>query len=260
VNTTGILHPVAGLRAFDLHRERSPADLAPFVEWIWSVRWALPAGAEYEQATLPFPCTHLVWEEGRYRVHGPRTKRFIARLAGTDSVLGIRFRPAGFSAFSTAPMRRLVDRVMSVEEALGVEPPPAASSVEAARDHMVGLLRARRPRASAALALANRVVAAAEQDPALTRAAQLARIAGCSVRSLHRLLERHVGVGTKWIVRRARVQAAAERVARGEAVDWAGLAVELGYADQAHLIRDFRDQVGETPAAYAARCAAAARA
>ena len=65
-----------------------------------------------------------------------------------------------------------------------------------------------------------------------------------------------VGVGPKWIVRRSRVQDAAERVARGETVDWAGIAQELGYHDQAHLIRDFREQVGSTPAAYARQCGA----
>ena len=76
------------------------------------------------------------------------------------------------------------------------------------------------------------------------------------MRSLQRLFERHVGVGPKWIIRRSRVQEAAERVARGEKVDWAATALELGFHDQAHLIRDFRSQVGFTPGAYARRCAA----
>lgn len=42
---------------------------------------------------------------------------------------------------------------------------------------------------------------------------------------------------------------------RGERVDWAAIAQDLGYHDQAHLIRDFRAQIGSTPAAYARRCA-----
>jgi hypothetical protein len=45
---------------------------------------------------------------------------------------------------------------------------------------------------------------------------------------------------------RSRVRAAAERVACGEHVDWAGEA-KLGYADQPHVIREFRAQIGETP-------------
>jgi AraC-like DNA-binding protein len=47
------------------------------------------------------------------------------------------------------------------------------------------------------------------------------------------------------------VQEAAERAARSEHVDWAALAAELGYADQSHLIRDFRAQIGKTPTEYA---------
>ena len=78
------------------------------------------------------------------------------------------------------------------------------------------------------------------------------------VRTLHRSFERYIGVGPKWIIRRCRVQEAAERVASGAAVTWAALALELGYHDQAHLIRDFKAQIGFTPAAYAKRCAAAA--
>ncbi len=49
-----------------------------------------------------------------------------------------------------------------------------------------------------------------------------------------------------------------------EALDGQGVEVEifeaaqeLGYHDQPHLIRDFREQVGFTPGAYARRCEAA---
>jgi AraC-like DNA-binding protein len=81
------------------------------------------------------------------------------------------------------------------------------------------------------------------------------RVRGVKLRALQRLFRRHVGVSPKWVIRRARVQEAAERVARGERVVWASLASELGSFDQAHLIRDFRAQVGQTPAVYAATCA-----
>ena len=72
----------------------------------------------------------------------------------------------------------------------------------------------------------------------------------------YRALLELVGVGPKWIIRRSRVQEAAERVASGAPVAWAALAQELGYHDQAHLIHDFKAQVGFTPAVYAKRCAA----
>jgi AraC-like DNA-binding protein len=59
-------------------------------------------------------------------------------------------------------------------------------------------------------------------------------------------------------VRCARLHEAAGRAA-GERVDWARLATELGYADQAHLVRDFTRVVGQPPARYARAAAAPAR-
>ena len=37
----------------------------------------------------------------------------------------------------------------------------------------------------------------------------------------------------------------------GNAEDWTALAFDLGYSDQAHLIRDFKKIVGRTPSEYA---------
>jgi AraC-like DNA-binding protein len=48
---------------------------------------------------------------------------------------------------------------------------------------------------------------------------------------------------------RYRVQEAIERAAPD--VDWAALAAELGYSDQAHLVRDFTATIGVSPTAYA---------
>ena len=41
------------------------------------------------------------------------------------------------------------------------------------------------------------------------------------------------------------------RIDEGRDCDWAALALDLGYADQAHLIRDFKKIVGRTPVEYA---------
>jgi len=49
---------------------------------------------------------------------------------------------------------------------------------------------------------------------------------------------------------------AAARAAAAESVDWSSLAVELGFADQAHLTRAFTATVGTPPATYAKRAQA----
>ncbi len=81
---------------------------------------------------------------------------------------------------------------------------------------------------------------------------QLSVASGLSVRSLQRLFAGYVGVSPKWVMRRARLHEAAARADGGEPVDWAALARDLGYADQAHLTRDFAATIGVPPSRYAA--------
>jgi AraC-like DNA-binding protein len=67
------------------------------------------------------------------------------------------------------------------------------------------------------------------------------------------LFAEYVGIGPKWVIRRYRLHEVTERLAAGGRVDWAALAADLGYADQAHLVRDFKQMFGEPPTRYAAR-------
>ncbi|MFD3747009.1 helix-turn-helix domain-containing protein [Nocardia sp. NPDC058633] len=87
----------------------------------------------------------------------------------------------------------------------------------------------------------------------MTRVDALAQRFGLSMRGMQRLFAEYVGVGPKWVVRRYRLHEVTERLAHGAEIDWAALAAELGYADQAHLSRDFRAIFGEPPTRYAQR-------
>lgn len=87
---------------------------------------------------------------------------------------------------------------------------------------------------------------------------QLATVAGISVRTLQRLFDHHVGVSPSLVIRRWRIIEAAEAArsaidAERERRGWATFATELGYADHAHLTRDFRRRLGTSPAVYLTR-------
>lgn len=79
----------------------------------------------------------------------------------------------------------------------------------------------------------------------------LSALAGIGRRTLQRMFMDCAGVSPVWVIRRYRLLEAAETVREGTPVSWAELAAGLGYADQAHLTRDFRAAIGQTPAAYA---------
>jgi len=259
-DTRGILNPYDGLRRFDLGRAPPPESLRPWLDCFWIVRWHLDAGEQYEQEVLPHPSVQLAFEGHGATVHGIGTRRFLARLEGSGRVIGVKLLPGAFTAFSARPMADLVDHVLPLGDVFGERADALARGVASEPDttraiaSIAAFLEALGPAEDDNIARVVELVAFIQRERSITRSEALARHAGLNVRSLQRLFERYLGLGPKWVIGRARVQEAAERIARGQSVDFAALAVELGYHDQAHLIRDFKAQVGFTPAVYAQRC------
>ena len=71
-----------------------------------------------------------------------------------------------------------------------------------------------------------------------------------STRKLQRLFNEYVGISPKWMIQRYRLQEAAQRLASATAVEWPAIALDLGYSDQAHYIREFKKLIGKSPAEY----------
>jgi AraC-like DNA-binding protein len=89
-------------------------------------------------------------------------------------------------------------------------------------------------------------------DASIRKVEDILHRTGTTKRSLQRLFEQYVGASPKWVIQRYRLHEAAERLKAGS-VSGSRLALELGYADQAHFIRDFKAIVGISPGAYARR-------
>jgi AraC-like DNA-binding protein len=64
------------------------------------------------------------------------------------------------------------------------------------------------------------------------------------------LFRRYVGASARWVIKRYRLYEALDRLNGPTRSDWADLAQELGYFDQAHFINDFKKIVGRSPSAY----------
>ena len=182
---------------------------------------------------------------------------FVRRLSGRGKALGVRFRPGCFRPFWRAPISQLSDRVVPAVRVFGPLAEKTrqeimcagsdADMTSQAESMLFSALPDRDPVAEQAADL----VALITSSPSLRRVDELSAAAGWSVRSLQRLFADYVGVSPKWVMRRARLHEAAERADSGEVVDWAALAFDLGYADQAHLTREFTATIGEPPTRYA---------
>jgi AraC-like DNA-binding protein len=257
----GVLHAAAAASRFTLNRYPPPADLAPFADFCWVIRWDLRGEPPHRQSILPHPNVNLAFESAGASVYGVDTKIFTRCLSGEGKALGVRFRPGGLRPFHSQPISSLNDRVVPAEGLFGPAADQAcaeAMAADADDDAMIaaafGLLRRRGLAPDPVVEQVAGLVGRITEDPGLRRVAQLAEVSGLSERRLQRLFADYVGVSPKWVMRRVRLHEAALRVeADGPAsVDWAALAADLGYADQAHLTRDFTATLGVPPSRYAA--------
>jgi len=229
-------------------------DLAPFVEHYWTVEWNLPEPRTVE--TLPHPSLHIVLEPESAQLAGVHTARFTRILEGNSRVFGAKFRPGGFRAFVDIAVSAYSNRTPALTDVFG----PAARALEervlmhtdhhAAIEVIEAFLRARHPVSSPEAELAANIAGRIAADRSINKVEQVAQEYEVGLRRLQRLFDEYVGVSPKWVIQRYRLHEAAERIATMPAPNWAEFALDLGYADQAHFIRDFKKLVGVTPANY----------
>lgn len=221
-----------------------PPDLAGIVAHHWRVRWDLPSGDTHLIQVLPSPSIQLVVEDGAARVHGVGTAIFTRELRGCGLIAGVGFLPAGFHPLLGSPVSTLTDRVVPAAEVFDVPPQSTSDLAE--------FVRARLPEFDDRnVPLLNGIVGQILSDRTILKVDDIVRETGVGKRTLQRLFKEYVGVSPKWVIRRYRLQEAAERLNDRAGTDLAALAADLGYADQAHFVRDFRAVVGQPPAAYA---------
>ncbi|MFA1551283.1 helix-turn-helix domain-containing protein [Actinomadura chokoriensis] len=261
--TRGILRARTGLERFGVERIAPAEALAPFVENFWVLRWDLRGRPPHRQRVLTRPSVHVTFTSyltggaTRARIVGVVRDDFVEEIHDEGRVVGAAFRPGGFRPFMDGSVSALTGRFAGVDEVFGAAGLALADEIfaSAGAEEAVGRLEAflagaapgPDPQAGRAAAIVERIAA----RPGLVRVDELAADVGLGVRGLQRLFHEYVGIGPKWVIRRFRMQEAAERAASGGEVDWADLAAELGYADQAHFTRDFTAAVGTPPARYA---------
>ncbi|WP_405999235.1 DUF6597 domain-containing transcriptional factor [Streptomyces sp. NBC_00829] len=243
-------------------REPAPA-LRPYLEHYWLIDWDLPE--PYASHVVPHPSVNVVFQQyGDERpwgeVAGIGLELFTQKLEGRGRVCGVQFRPGGFRPFAPErPVSEWTGRRVPVADVLAggttaagpvLGPESEDARVAALDSFLLGL----DPRADPQALRAMELVELVRSDRTIRRVAELAEAEGVSARSLQRLFAAYVGVGPKWVILRYRIHEALERAEEGDGAesgpDWAALAAELGYSDQAHLVRDFTATVGVPPTSY----------
>jgi AraC-like DNA-binding protein len=241
------------------------ADLASLIRRFWVPVWSLEPGRRTVQRVLQYPVCQLVIAPDYAHLVGPRVGMSTKELSGTGWAFGAMLQAAAGAMLLGGPMTGLVDRDLDLVDVPGLDAVPLIAAVRetlaerptdperqrCAATLVEGALRPLLPIGEEA-GLANALVDLVESDPAPTRVADLAEGMAMSERSLQRLAARRIGLSPKWLIQRRRLHDAAGRLRRPDRPPLSRLAAELGYADEAHFVRDFRRVTGLTPGAFSA--------
>lgn len=255
----GIVHRYPGVLPFNLALFEPATELREFVECYWRASWEL-GESQHDQEILASPCVGAVVDSGaggRSGIGGPVRSMFIRSLTGSGRAFGIKFHAGSFRSFSPRFVSELTDRCVPFAEMFGSPGIAYERDQHRARTDRALVERANLFLSSFKPALDEKSIAARNaitkiEESKVLRTSTLARAMGMSERSLQRLFHETLGVSPKWSIQRFRFQRALDQLHAGKRVDFADLALKLGYFDQAHFNRDFKTVMGCSPSKYGA--------
>jgi AraC-like DNA-binding protein len=237
-----------------------PASLAPWVEYFW-----VQGSRCYPNARpwriVPDGNAHIIFyvesaDEGERSgccLVGARPTHHDIDVSRRQLTIGARLRLATLARLTRSGGDQFTGRSIRVDDIFGATGRALADRMSqgdemAAVRHLVAFLEAR--------------VAPFEADAHFDDAVRSARTVG-SLASLTNLSSRGIyaravevtGLGPKRLLRIARLHRALV-LAQARGAAWAEAAYRAGYADQAHMVREFRSLLGEAPEAWRHRSTA----
>lgn len=222
------------------------------VECFWTQQvCSNPIGQSWR--IIPDASPHLIFVASRFKARcalvGARSRFADVSMAGRIFTCGARLRPGALPILTRLPASDFTDRSVPTEEAFGAR----------GRILLERLAMLNSPNEALHLISDFLTGALADHDCAprfclgeCARVEDMAAMSGLAVRTLHSRLRQHVGLSPKRALRIGRLQRALVG-SQDRSTSWAQIAADSGFADQAHMIREFHDLLGESPTLWRQR-------
>lgn len=245
-------------------------ELRPFVHTLWAMESA-PGDSHRTERVLPTGGTHIALrvsgdpfrlydapgdpigrDIGRAVVGGARVSPYVRGLGPAASV-GALLRPGTAAHLFGTTAGELADRHTPLDALWGAATDGAIERIGAfptaaeRLDAFEAILASRLP---AVRGLHPAVAHALGRFASAARVGEVVEETGYSHRHFVALFRDATGLAPKRFCRVLRFRRAVERLAAHPADSHSRVALETGYADQAHFIREFRMLAGTTPLAY----------
>ncbi len=249
-----------GLGAPAISRRVPATDLRPCVELFWSI---INDGRQGRFFYEVFPDSHvqLVFrfsaQAQRMVVLGPMTEKATVEIDLASDYFGVRFHPGRMPNIADIKEADLVDCSLDITTFGGRPIAALATRLLALREHdkrqhiMEESIRCFLPATGDERCL--KAAAMIDDRGGQVRIAALAAHLDIHVRTLERLFQNELGVSPKTMARHVRLRRVMTCLHAGGYGTLADLAHACGYADQAHMIREFKELTGMRPGDRTAR-------
>ncbi|MGH8125830.1 MAG: helix-turn-helix domain-containing protein [Bryobacteraceae bacterium] len=252
-----ILFDQAGAGARTATMFAAPPSLRPFVEHFWTQRdvspsidqpWRIPPDAN---PYLIFTVLESASRELRTRcmLVGPCSSFLDIPVRGRVFTCGVRLRPGVLPLLTRLPAFELTNGALPVEEAFGsrgrvlLEQLSEPTFWDQAPQRMAEFLRRE---------LTERGSFRPLSVHGIDRVHELAEIVGLSDRTLHHRVAQQIGFSPKLWLRIERLHRAIG-CSLNRVRPWSDIAKHCGFADQAHMVREFTALLGESPTTWSKR-------
>lgn len=235
-------------------------ELRPLLASYWIFRAQGPLPPDFEHSVPPDGAvSFFARRHAPPFVMGPRTEPLRPPVRTGDVVYGTRLWPGAARVVLRADVSRLRNRIVPLEEVMPAEwargfaaalaGEPADQEAVSRLDQVWAPLVARRADLDRAVM---RAVFTIIQSQGQVAVARLAAEAGLSERHLRRRFVQAVGLAPKELARVRRLRSSIVEALGSPQRRWVELAAASGYADQAHLVREYKRLSGLSPEAFLA--------
>lgn len=244
--------------------------LTGFIKCFWAIR--SDAGSGAPEPVLPDGCPEIVFNlsdrflriyadgsheaQPRAIVSGQLRSSISIMPTGRVDLFGVRFHPNGAFPLLRTPLCELTDQVEPLDSLIGSDAEEIAEMIAGASEFRSRGQLFEHFFLRSLDGFDNRVDLLGWLCRSITdqrgqiSVSDLCEFFGVVERTLERTFQRFVGLPPKTFARIIRFQNVVRRIEAADTTSLLDTALDFGYYDQSHMIREFREFAGQSPLAY----------
>jgi AraC-like DNA-binding protein len=209
-----------------------------------------PKAIFQDEASEHFRTVSKAW------ISGERTRYIVIGSEKNQAMVGIRFKPGGAYPFFHFPISELSESVTELDLIWGSLVDEIRCQLIEIRSpderllHLETFLLGQAKRSLEANRLVTFAVQQLQQSPQFLAIRDLANTIGITQKHLISQFEKVVGLRPKSFARVCKFQKVVNLLEQKNQIEWAAVASDCGYYDQAHFIHEFQTFSGLNPSAY----------